>query len=333
MARNPLISRLSTLAVVGALVCIGACKSPPKAANGEKDDAEAAKDTEGEASNDADETEPAAPAPALDALVAWLDPEAVAAVFIRDDKDLDPLVVGSVFGLPPQATELLEAAHDVDFGLDAVFGPNIETKEWLGEATLVMAPPMASDVYILRPLLKPKAEFEAMLEKTDLISAEVEGFKIWVPRGAFPYKIVALDEQAVGFIPARELGSGLGPLTAGRDMPPSDLEKQITQFMNDDPAVFVTLHAGGPLMHLDLPHRIAMTQLALKEWKTGGIDAQVVLQPMGDVDETANTLEEREHPEETHQVQMLMDDVAFVPEGEVVVGRLQIPPERVRHLQ
>ena len=56
---------------------------------------------------------------------------------------------------------------------------------------------------------------------------EVEGFTMLMPEGSLPFRVVFLAEDVVAFIPAREIGSGLGPLTAGRDLPPGATRREL----------------------------------------------------------------------------------------------------------
>jgi hypothetical protein len=267
----------------------------------------------------------------FDALVAWLDPAASAASFSRGDRELDSHVVSTIYALPPRAAELLEYQQQVDMGLAGTLGSDA-AEGLLGTESLLFRPAISMGHYVLRPIAVDRAKFESTLEEAGMIVSEAEGFKIYTPTGAFPWKIVVLEDGVAGFIPMAEVGSGLSPFTAGRDLPPSELEQEITKFLHEDPGVFLTLHASGPMLHYDVDAKIAMTQFALRD-DGKNIIGQVVLQPMGDIDETANALESRQHPEENKQVQMLISNVAFIRDAQVVVGKLELTPEQIDQIK
>lgn len=314
--------------------CGGPPDSPTTAAKAARDQTDTRTIANADESGDGSSAgaTPSAPTPTgIDALTAWLDPAASAASFSRGDRGLDPAVVATIYALPPRASELLEIEGRIDEGLAASLGADASAG-LLRPESLLFRPSVSVGIYALRPLAVARADFEAALERAGMVGREIEGFRVYAPHGAFPWKIVILDEGVVGFIPVAEVGSGLPPLTAGRDLPASELELEITKFLREDPGVFLTLHAAGPMLHYDTDARIAMVQFALRADERA-IVGQVVLQPLGDVDETANQLEARRHPEENQQVQHLIASVAFVREAEVVVGKLEIGPEQLKHVE
>jgi hypothetical protein len=187
----------------------------------------------------------------------------------------------------------------------------------------------------MRTLAVPRTDFEAALLGAGFSRGDAEGMPVFTSSSAtLRHRCVLLDDTTVAFVPAGEAGTGMSPLTAGRDLPASALETQMLEMLAGDPAIALTLHAGGPMLHLDVDARILTTQFALRSLGEGGdVEGQVVLAPDGDVDETATALRERRHPEENLQVQSLIADVAFAPEADIVRGRLEVRAERVRHLE
>lgn len=315
----------ATLLLGAVLNILGACTQPPASDNETPTRARSESKAEISAKLDAQPQ-----ATGVAALAAWLDPATTSAAFSRGDHAMDPYVIATVFALPPRAADLLKTPSRIDAGMEATLGED-KIKGLLGPESLVFTPPAASGHYVLRPLLKPKAEFEALLDAEGLQREEAEGFNVYRSAGAFGWKIVALDEGIVAFIPAQEIGTGLSPLTAGRDMPPAGLEREFTRVLHEKPELFLTLHAGGPMLHLDVSAKIAMTQLGLHT-QGSNVMGQVVLQPMGDVDETANALEARSYPEENQQVQALVSAIAFTREADVVIGTLELTPTQLKHL-
>ena len=162
---------------------------------------------------------------------------------------------------------------------------------------------------------------------------ELEGRSYWLPTRTFGFKITFIEPGVLAFIPMEELGSGLGPLTAGRDLPPSEMRNQLTKMLDDDPSIVLALHAGGPMLHLDLHGDVLTSQLGLRRADAGGYDAQVVLQPKMPHDKALETLAAREHPEESQQVQALMKRVAFIVDREAVIGEVHLSDEDFELLQ
>lgn len=267
-------------------------------------------------------------------MLAWLDPEARGAAFVRLSPNLDPALVATVFALPPAAADLLEEAGEVRTALDAIApidGPGPET--WLGKETLVMQPALSSDTYLVVPITKPRAEVQAWLLDTGMQSRTVEGFDLLLPTNALPYKVAFLTDDLLGFIPVGEIGNGLGPLTAGRDLPPSDLRKQLAQAVEGIAGTVVELMIYGPLLHLDLDQDVHAARLAIRDWQGGGLDGQLMFQVSRDGAKAQKDLEARKTPLETDAVQDLVERVAFTSQGPRVEGRLQIPGEDLASLR
>lgn len=283
--------------------------------------------------------EPAEPAPAKpepaaqtpsERMFAWLDPEARGAAFVRLPDSLDPALVATVFAMPPAAADLLEDAAEVDEALEAVApvdGPGPDT--WIGREALAMQPSLSTDAYVIKPITKPRAEVEAWLMETGMEKRVVEGFTVLLPTGPLPHKIVFLTDELIAFVPLREIGNGLGPLTAGRDLPPSELRKQMVAAVKGVGGTVVELMAYGPILHLDLDQDVHAARLAVRDWQNGGLDGQLLLQVSRDGPGAQKALEARKTPLETDAVQTLVDKVAFTADGPRVEGRLQIPAEDV----
>ena len=88
---------------------------------------------------------------------------------------------------------------------------------------------------MLRPLLVPKQAAIDTLTGARMRAQEVDGFTMLMPEGPLPFRVAFLTDDVVAFIPAREIGSGLGPLTAGRDLPPGGTERELTRVLEEEP--------------------------------------------------------------------------------------------------
>jgi hypothetical protein len=266
-------------------------------------------------------------------MLEWLDPEAVTVMWVDLPAQIDSDVLASVFAMPPKIARMLRDARGVDAALDAVLDPSSpRPSEWLSEEALASSSVVSSGTYVLRTLTKPAADVQAMLEQAGMQRDEVEGFAMFMPDGPFPWKVAFLDESVVAFIPVKEIGTGLSPVTAGRDLPPSPVESQLRQVLANAPAPLLELYAAGPLLHLDLGQDVQQFELRLVPWQGKGIDAQMVLHPMHDAEAAADALRLRELDLETDTVDALAKRVAFTVEQTAVLGRLQMTPEDVAAL-
>ncbi|MEZ4453559.1 MAG: hypothetical protein R3B09_29145 [Nannocystaceae bacterium] len=259
-------------------------------------------------------------------LLAWLDPDAVGATWVGTRSDLDADAMATVFGVPPRAARMLRDLQNVDEGLAILFGEDAP-KTWVRPEALAMLPAMARATYVLRLLEVPRAQVEAALTAAEWESSVVEGFTLWQPSGAFPWRIVFLEDALIGLVPVQEIGSGLGPLTAARDLPPSQLRTEFGKAIAANPEILLELFCQGPLLHIDLTDDVGVIRLSLRRWQRSGIDVDVLLQPMGDAVQAASELEARKAPLESDAVQALVDRIAFTAESAMVVGRLQLPAE------
>lgn len=266
-------------------------------------------------------------------LLAWLDPDAVAVAVVRTPTRLRSDAVAVVYALPPRAEELLEAVADVDEALEAMRPKDAPAAAaWLSSDALATAGRMSRRPMVLRPLLVPKAEAAARLEALGLERQEVDAFEIWEPRRVFPYRVVLLDGDVAGFIPATEPGTGLPPLVAARDMPPSEVETQLEALLSAPGAPAVALLVAGPMLHLDLEQEVGSARFELRIAGDGSLDGQVALQIEGEAAAAASTLEGRKAPEQSDVIQRLVERTAYVVDGPVVAGRLQLSPADARAL-
>lgn len=288
-------------------------------------------------------------------LLAWLDPDAAAAVYTRLGGDLDLEAVASLFAVPPRAAHMLRDLRAFDDGLAALtLGVAPPPREWLSTEALALLSPMGRGPYLVRGLTRPRAEVEGWLQAAGLAREVVEGMTVYAPRPpgsegegdapgqhlaaatAFPWKLVFLEDQVVGGFSLHEIGTGLGPLTAARDLPASDLEAQWTRAFADDPALQLELFASGPMLSLDLPDDIGVIRLGLRRWQRAGVDAEVVLQPLGDAAAAAKALEARVPAHESDVVRELYDRAAFTAESAeppLVRGRLQLTEQDLTPLR
>jgi hypothetical protein len=273
-----------------------------------------------------------APTPAItdDArtrLLTWLDPDAVSVAYLRVPRPLHGHAVAVVYGLPPRAEDLLDAVTDVDAALEAVRpteAPSAST--WIGPQALVSAGRMSRRPLVLRPLLVPRAEAVARLEALGLERQEVDAFEVWVPRRVFPYRVVLLDGDVAGFIPMSDPGTGLPPLIAARDMPPSEVETQLDALLREPGGPVVALFTAGPMLHFDFDHDVLAVRFELRRGSDGSLDGQIALQVDGDPSEAVRALQARKAPEQNDGIQRLVERAAFLVDGPMVAGRLQLSP-------
>lgn len=319
--------RWPALALLGAALVFGCKSTDPAEKNQPRDEAEPARPT---APTDAEP--PATPTESTPAgkLLEWLDPDAVSVVFSRIDPSIDTDAFSMVFALPPKIERMLRDIQGVDHALDAVLDPEApRPSEWLGPHALGAASVVSSGTYVVRPMTAPVAEVEAHLLGAGMQKTDVEGFPVFVPRGPFPWKVVFLEDDVAGFVPVKEIGSGLSPLTAGRDLPPSALETEIRTVLSQDPDAVLDIYAGGPLLHLDLGQDIAQLGVHTRRFQQGGLDVEVRMQPVDSAEQARTSLQSRDLLLETDQVQALAKRVAYTVEGNVVTGRLQATPQDV----
>jgi hypothetical protein len=260
-----------------------------------------------------------------DRLLAWLDPDAVAVAWIDLPPGVDVDALSVVFAIPPKLEELLSDVHDIEEGLDAIRPlESPPPSEWLGPQALASAALVSTGTYVLRPLTKPRAEVEKLLLDSGMEKTDAEGFTILVPQNAFGWKAAFMTDDVIAFIPAKEVGTGLSPLTAGRDMPPSEVEGQIRTALKNETGVALEAYAAGPLLHYDLGQDVLQVALQARTWKGGGLDVAVRLLPGGDASQAVDKLSHRETPLESDQIQSLAHRVAFSLDGEAISGRLQL---------
>ncbi len=278
-----------------------------------------------------------APTTDLDALLEWLDPKATGVGWIDLDPKLSPTTIAAVFAVPPRAADMLTMPRDVDSELDAVVDSETSPPStWFAGPALVTRSMLSSGPYLVRKLARPRAEIEATLADAKFDASEDQGFAVHTPRGPFGWRIVFLTDDVVAFIPTREPGSGLDPLTAGRDMPASDLETELRRVLAEDKTLAVSLYAAGPMLHFDLDTNVLGARLELRNYPDGsgrGLDGSVLLEPDGDAATVVDALQGRAPVGENEQVRTLAGAVAYSLDGSFVVGRLQVPLSKLAILQ
>ncbi len=280
----------------------------------------------------ADPTPPSVADATPAALLAWLDPDAIAVAWVALPPGLDADAFATVFAVPPKAASLLTDVARVDAALEAVLpvgAPRPST--WLGPESLAITTRFGVGTYVLRRLVGAKDAAIATLLGARMRAQEVEGFTLLMPEGPLPFRIAFLGDDVVAFIPAREIGSGLGPLTAGRDLPPGATERELARVLEEEPGAPLELYAAGPLLHFDLGEDILQYAVRARPWQ-GGLDVEVRLAPSGDAAAAAATLGERDLAIETAAVRALCERVAFTVDGTFVEGRLQLMREDVATL-
>jgi hypothetical protein len=324
------------LIATGLLGLVLACNSEP-ADKPTKDEAPV-EPTKAEPSPETAQAPPREDATALLVrLLSWLPSDTLAVGFDRMSGRWDPTVISAVFALPPKAAALLHERRLLDEGLAQAFEGESGTADlaWLGPQSLAFTLPNIRRAYLVRPLLRPASELEAIFGAAGFMREELEGKQVWLPKGAFPWRLVILDEQTIAFVPA-DPGSNIQTLIDAAAAPASAVETQVADALGKDPMIELTLLAAGPLLHYDTDAAINQIQFALRRpGIDGGYEGLVVLIPDGDVDECANQLRERTSPEENQQVQALIAAVQFIPEPTMnppqVVGRLTITADQLKH--
>lgn len=260
-------------------------------------------------------------------LLAWLDPDAIAVAWVHLPAGLDVETFTSVFATPPKVARMLTDVVGIDAALDAVLPADApRPASWLGPEALAMNTRFGAGTYVLRRLVGPKDAAVATLTSARMRADVVEGFTVLLPEGPLPYRVAFLTDDVVAFIPAREIGSGLGPLTAGRDLPPGATERELARVLDESPDAPLEIYAAGPLLHFDLSDAIEQFALRARPWQDG-LDVQVRLAPEGDAAAAAAALGERDVSLESAAIQTMCERVAFTVDGTFVEGRLQLTRE------
>lgn len=324
------MSRLA--AVLGLALALGltfACKGQDEpAASSGAGPVEAGAEAEAGA-----EVETPAAADDLERLLAWMAPEANALAYDRLEQRLDPDVVATVFGIPAEAADLLEERAMLDEGLDIAFDGEAEAVNWLSGTSLAFTVPLSKTPYFVRPLTKPAAELGPLLEAGGFTKNTFDEVEVWLPRGAFPWRIALLDGEVAAFIPVDVAGTGLEPLQRPAEQDELPAEQNLRS-LAADPTTALVLLAAGRLTNYDLTPTVSRVEFVLghsldKKPIYGG---EVHLVPDGDPAAAADELRGRAHPEENKQVQQLIAEVEFTVTEDVVIGRLTIAPDRIKHL-
>jgi hypothetical protein len=266
-------------------------------------------------------------------LLDWLDPDAAAVAFLRLPDDVDVDALAEVFALPPKTARLLRDATSIDAALQAVLPPDRpRPTEWLARDTLAMSPMVATGTYVIRPTTRPRAEVESLLQSTGMTADTLEGFTVYLPARAFPYKVVFLADDLLAFVPVREIGGGLGPLTAGRDLPAGPAEQELRKSVGL-PEVMLELYAHGPLLHFELDKDIMQLAFAIRAWDQGGMDAAIRVFVEDGATEAMQALDKREAQSGIDRIDALAERVAYTLEGPLIEGRLQLTATDVTALR
>lgn len=333
-----------------AVLALSSCKSEkPQPEAGPKAEVEA---TKAEATEPTDQLERPA-ASELDRLLKWIPAEPTAVAYDRLGVRLEPTVLWVVFGIPPKAADLLEERDTLDEALPLVFEGDAEASKWLSPTSLAFTVALSRTPYFVRPLSKPAAEVGALLGDAGFTKNTIAGVDLWLPSGAFPWRIALLEGDVAAFIPVDVPGAGLEPLApqAGEDSetggevapapapensPKAAVEAELRRTLTTDPMIELVLIASGALVHFDVGQPIVQVQFALRRIAAAsepGYEGQIVLMPGGDPDECANDLRARKYPEENQQVQALVAAVEFAVSEGNVIGRLEIPPDKLKHFR
>ncbi|MFV8754544.1 hypothetical protein ACNOYE_28680 [Nannocystaceae bacterium ST9] len=272
-------------------------------------------------------------------LLSWLPSDTLAVSYDRMPERWSPAVLASVFALPPKAADLLDERRLLDEALAQAFETEAGPPDlaWLGPQSMAFTLPIIRHAYLVRPLLKPASELDSLFTSAGFMREEIEGKVVWLPKGAFPWRMAILDEQTIAFVPA-DPGAGVQPLLDAAAAPASPVEAQVSDALGKDPMIELTLLAAGPLMHYDTDAAINQIQFALRRPGPNlGYEGLVVMMPDGDPSAVATELRERSTPEENLQVQELIKLVEFIPEPTMtppqVIGRLTIAPDQLKHFR
>jgi hypothetical protein len=321
--------------------------------------AEPAAPTKAAAAPEAAPASEAAPAPAAaHPLLAWLDPDSTSAVYTRTAPELDVVALAELFAVPPRAARMLRDLRTFEDGLATLIGEHgPQPSTWLRPEALAYLPPLARGPYLVRGLSRPRAEVEDLLRAAGLAHATIEGMAVYAPlpspdadadadaapaealpghlapAAAFPWRIVFLADDVIGCLSLKEVGGGLGPLTAGRDLPASEIELQLTREFSEDPEMQLDMFATGPMLSFDISDDIGALRLGVRRWSRTGLDGELIIHPIGDAEAAAKQLEARSPKVATDALRELYRRVAFTPEPPVVRGRLQLTAEDLRLLR
>lgn len=318
-------ARLPAFALLG-LSLVSACDEPAKPA---PDPAQTAPATPAQTPDSATETAKDGGHP----LLAWLDPDAVALVYLKRSIPVDPEAFATAFAMPPKLSRMLRDVPAVVEGLDAIHDdadPDPDT--WFGPEALASTSRVSSGTYVLHTLALPRADVESYLQHASMRADEYEGVTVYMPQGPFPWKVAFLDDTVVAFVPVKEIGSGLSPLTAGRDLPASRAEQDLQTVLKNEPNALLEAVEAGPVMHLDLEQDLAQFAVSARPFQGRGLEVAVRLAPLEDATKAAASLRDRDLSLETDALAALAKKVAFTVEGPLVVGRLQATPDDARTL-
>lgn len=264
-------------------------------------------------------------------LLDWLDPDAVLVAYGELPADIDVDAWSVVFALPPKLAGLLREVQQLPTILDEIAPPDARAR-WRHPGALAFESRLYAGTYLLVRRQASEEDVATWLSSAGFHAQEAEGRPLYVPRGAFPWKIALLEPDVVAFIPVRALGVGFQPLSAGRDLPPSELETAIRERSSVEGSTVLQLFAAGPLLHFDLAQDLAQWVTITRRWQRG-LDVESQFVPTRDGLTAATELEARDLSLESDQIQRLASRVAYTVEGPTVLGRLQLTPTDVASLR
>ncbi len=266
-------------------------------------------------------------------VLSWMDPDAKAvAILDAEILTLDADSVTAIFALPPRAHDLWATPAELRWSMSVAQLDQLDAN--LIGPWLVVLPALSNAPYIVRRTKLAPVAVAAALE-SEFVVGEESGFQSYKPRGAFPYKIVQLERDMLVFIPAGELASGLTPLTAARDIPPTPLREELIAAFEGDPMLRVVLIAGGPMLHLRFDPLVARMRLTARKTEAGGLDVEAAMQLVDEsADQVATLLDKDGDATVSDALRALGKEAAFYAEGSSNVQvRFELDTSELRSLE
>lgn len=297
-----------------------------------KDGPDAGEDAASPASATDANADPAEKSEAGD-LLGWMDPEAGALLLAREGLDLKPQAVAAVFAWPPRVLKLWQDLVDARAELAHQLGDANFIEP--GGPALVFTPPIATGNYIVLrhnagSAAGDRLQAQGYGEPEQAVAGQPRTF---TPSKPSRWKVVLLDDHHLAFVPLREPGTGLGPLTAGRDLPPGEARAALRQRFEADPGLAMYLVAGGPMLHFDLDDDVAQFEFGLRRWQNSGLDYVGRMVVLEDPGASVTALKNRDLSGENHQIRSLADRVAIGVDQGTIATRLQLTRDDLRHLR
>lgn len=253
--------------------------------------------------------------------LAWIDPDAITVAY-TDLPEIDWARLSVILGVPPRVTKVFEKAQSVPRRLEVLLpsdGPSSQT--WFTDDAIGMQARADGTVYVLRRLARPAQEVQRELANLGFHTTKEQGFDVLYGHRTFPWRIVFLDASIVGFMPAR-LGVSMGPLTAGRDLPPSEIGRQLAERLKSS-TIVVDTYALGPMLHLELTDSVE--QLGVHGRRVDqGLELVVQFATTNDPSASLEELRDRDLAFESDQIQALAQRVDFSLDQGAILGRVEL---------